>query len=214
MGRLAWLAEGAGALLALLFIGSQLALFAGGISYRKECLEQDGISISRSWTFTWFAPIPYLFRPSEDGCVVHTGTRVALDALGVAKYQPTTASLIATKYAKSTTNDNAAYLGQVKVILSKYLADSETSRGFSEGISILAEAQTSLRRLSPPRRSESLHARLLSALGTTQRHGELAQAAVQKGDKATYTRTAQQIRSDGVRLQALVAEFNREVAAL
>jgi hypothetical protein len=203
-----------GALLALLFIGSQLALFAGGISYRKECLKQDGTTISRSWTFTWFAPIPYLFRPSEDGCVVHTGTRVALNALGVAKYEPTTASLIAGKYAKSTRNENAAYFGQVKVILSKYLTDTKTSRGFTEGISILEEARTSLHDLSPPGRYEDFQTRLLSALRTAQRHGELAQAAVAAGDKASYARTAQRIRSDAVRMQALVAEFNRDLAAL
>ncbi len=55
----------------------------GGISYRKDCLSASG-GVVKSWTFTWFAPIPFVFRPSEPGCEVHTGIRVALNAVGIA----------------------------------------------------------------------------------------------------------------------------------
>ena len=79
------------------------SLFVGGISYRKDCLSTDG-AVTTSWTFTWLAPIPYIFRPSEDDCAVHTGTRVALSAVGIAGFEKPTVVGIAKKLSADAPN--------------------------------------------------------------------------------------------------------------
>src|SRR4051812_40843586 len=93
-----------GAALGLAFILLQLGLFTGGVSYRKDCLNAEG-RVTQSWTFTWFAPLPYLFRPSDPDCVVHTGTRVALNAIGIAPYSDTNSTKIAEAAVESANPD-------------------------------------------------------------------------------------------------------------
>ena len=42
---------------------------------------------------TRLAPIPYVFRACDAGCVVHTGARVALNAAGIFPFAPTAAAI-------------------------------------------------------------------------------------------------------------------------
>src|SRR4051794_7088456 len=88
------MAGGLGAIVVFVIVGLQIALFAGGVSYRKDCITDKGTE-KRDWNFTILSPVPYLFRPSEDGCQVHTGARVAMNAIGLFPYRPTRDAIIA-----------------------------------------------------------------------------------------------------------------------
>src|SRR6476469_5268937 len=69
------------------FAGLLVALLIGGIGYGQDCL--TGRQVQRSWSFTWTQPVPYLLPPEPAAdCVVHSGTRVALNAVGIARYEP------------------------------------------------------------------------------------------------------------------------------
>jgi hypothetical protein len=57
-------------------------LVNGGLTYRQSCANADG-TVSTSWTYRWFAPIPYLLSPSREGCETHTATRVLLAKIGL-----------------------------------------------------------------------------------------------------------------------------------
>src|SRR5690242_4306652 len=92
-----------------------LALEVGGVTFRKDCATGPG-GVSKSWDVQWFIPIPYLFRPSESGCTVHTGTRVALDGLGLFPIPAETASGIVQK-AKPPSDPGQAYYKGLYVIL-------------------------------------------------------------------------------------------------
>jgi hypothetical protein len=197
-----------------LFVGLQFALFVGGVSYRKECLKQDAATVKTDWTFTWFAPIPYVFRPSEPGCIVHTGTRVALDSFGIAKFEPTTPELIASKYAATASNENAAYLGQVKVTLVAMQKASQTSLTFTQAFAIINRTEQRIAALTPPPRYVGLHNRLLTVLRDAEGHGHAAQDAIRAGNGAALARARRHAQIDNARMRAVFQEVNREVAAL
>jgi hypothetical protein len=104
----------AGAALGFVLVALLLALEIGGISFRKDCVTRRG-TVSHEWTFRWYAPIPYVFRPSKPGCVVHTGTRVALNALGLFPYSEDPGSILAKSGA--ATQGEVAYLDAVYFVV-------------------------------------------------------------------------------------------------
>jgi hypothetical protein len=58
-----------------------VALVNGGYVYRVECPKGEG-STETEWTYRWNNVIPYIGY-DRSGCETHSGTRVALDALGI-----------------------------------------------------------------------------------------------------------------------------------
>jgi hypothetical protein len=104
----------AGAALGIALVALLLALAVGGISYRKYCVTRQG-KVSHEWTFQWSPPIPYVFRPSKPDCVVHTGTRVALNELGLLPYSEDVGSILAKSGA--ATEGEVAYLEAVYFVV-------------------------------------------------------------------------------------------------
>lgn len=66
----------------LLFIVVFL-LVNGGYVYRTDCARAGGTT-EREWTYSWNGLFPYIGY-SRSGCDTHSGTRVALDAVGLWK---------------------------------------------------------------------------------------------------------------------------------
>src|SRR5919198_1527941 len=128
----------------LLLVGvavALLALFAGGITYRKEC--NEGGEIKSHWTVT--APIPYALRPGDSRCVVHTATRVALSHVGIDKFEPTTPDVIAKRSAPRST----AYYLALRSVLVDFLRRSQRARSLSRGQAIVRTTRSRLSRLTP-----------------------------------------------------------------
>ncbi len=199
---------GVGALLAFVFIGAQIALFVGGISYRKDCLTDRG-AVESSWTFTWFAPIPYLFRPSEEGCQVHTGTRVALNAAGIAGFEkPTTASL-AKDLSSKTANPDLAYYGQLKAYILEFNKRSAQVETLGEGEATLDTTLGQLNGLSPTPKYSDVHDRLIAMYSASKRYGRQMQAAAADSDQAAYRAAADRIRAQDDEQDAIIKEINR-----
>lgn len=200
--------SGIGGLLGFLFVALQVGLFAGGISYRKDCLTNSG-GVKSSWSFTWLAPIPYLFRPSEDGCEVHTGTRVALNGLGIAGFEkPTTVSL-ATKLSAKTDDPNLAYYGQLKAFLIDQQRRSESVQSINQGQASLDKVLAQLKGLSPTAKYADVHAQLIALYTASKRYGRQIQTAAKARDKPAFDAAVKRVQAQDVELQAIVAEINR-----
>jgi hypothetical protein len=104
----------AAAAVGIALVALLLALAIGGISFREYCVTRQG-TVSHEWTFQWYAPIPYVFRPSKPDCVVHTGTRVALNELGLFPYSEDLGSILAKSGA--ATQAEVAYLDAVYFVI-------------------------------------------------------------------------------------------------
>jgi hypothetical protein len=72
-----------GGLLGVVGVVAVFALVNGGYVYRVECPRSGG-STETEWTYRWQSVIPYIGY-DRSGCETHSGTRVALDAVGVWK---------------------------------------------------------------------------------------------------------------------------------
>jgi hypothetical protein len=200
--------EGAGALAAAVFIGLQLFLYVGGISYHKECVNQQG-KIAKSWSFTWFAPIPYLFRPDDPGCVVHTGTRVALNAVGIAGYGETTVSGIADRAVKQADPDaKDAYWARVNGAVTDYGNRNEHITDVSEALRSVDTLLSQLTSLSPPASYANAHDALVTALQAVKEHGTDLRDAAQAGDRAAYDRARRTITPDAKNVQAAMQQLD------
>lgn len=117
---------------------------------RKECVNQQG-RIATSWSVTWFAPIPNLFRPTDPSCVVHTGTRVALNAAGIAKYADTTVSAVADRAVKGASpHDNNAYWVKLRGALADYGNRNEHVANITEGLRSINTLLNSSPSFRPP----------------------------------------------------------------
>lgn len=196
---------GTGVLLAGAFIGLQIFLLVGGLAYRKDCLT-DGGKVTSDWTFQWAAPIPYIFRPSGQDCIVHTGTRVALDAVGVATFQKPSTLSIADSLSDSTDGADLAYFGRLKAVVTEYGNASEKSRSIEEGEGIVDDALDRLAELAPPPRYQSVHLELVSALTAIKDSAAMMrQAATSQSSAVQQTALRQQERL----AENLIAVFRR-----
>lgn len=199
---------GVGALLAFAFVGLQIALFVGGISYRKDCLTNEG-AVKSSWTFTWLAPIPYLFRPSEDGCQVHTGTRVALNAMGIAGFEKPTTISLAKDLSSKTANPDLAYYGRLKGYLLDYNKRSAAVQSIGEGQRLLDEHIGRLNSLTPTAKYADVHARLIALYRASKTYGRQLQEASAASDQDGYDAAVKRLRGQGDENDAIVKEINR-----
>ena len=161
-----------------------LALWLGGISYRKDCLTDEG-RVSSDWTFTILAPIPYVFRPSEAGCQVHTGTRVALDAVGIGSFNPPTEVELVEAGARG--DADLAYWGKVKLILRDYMGEPVSS--FAQGAALIDSTIVRLEELAPTTTFDAAHRELLDAL----RHLQALTPALMKEVANGWPKKAQEL---------------------
>jgi hypothetical protein len=141
---------GCSAIAATVFIGLQFFLYVGEISYPQGMRQPAGAD-RHELVITWFAPIPYLFRPTDPSCVVHTGTRVALNAAGIAKYADTTVSAVADRAVKGASpHDNNAYWVRLRGALADYGNRNEHVANITEVCGASIRSSTA-RRVSAPR---------------------------------------------------------------
>lgn len=176
----------------------QVFLYVGGISYHKECVNEQG-RIAKSWSFTWFAPIPYLFRPDDSGCVVHTGTRVALNAAGIAKFDEATASAIADRAVQRANPDaKAAYWVKLSGAVSDYSNRNAKVTDLSGGLRSVTTFLGQLDGLSPPAKYADAHAALVAAVRQVKGHGENMRVAAASADTETYTRVQRTVVPDAL----------------
>lgn len=187
--------------LALLFVGAQVFLFVGGMAYRKDCLSAAG-QVTSDWTFQWSAPVPYVFRPSEQSCEVHTATRVALNAVGIAGFDDPSTLSVAEKLSESTDNEDLAYFGRLKAILVEYGDASERSRSIGEGEQIVRAALDRLSELTPTPRYRAAHTRLERTLRAIGRSAIRLRRAITSADPATRSEVVDEQR-------ALAMDLNR-----
>jgi hypothetical protein len=85
------LLSGLSALLSGAVVVLLIAAINGGYVYRTQCAGASG-STETNWTYKINQVIPYIGY-SKAGCETHTGTRVALDSLGIWKLHNSTTAV-------------------------------------------------------------------------------------------------------------------------
>jgi hypothetical protein len=206
MGRLATGAASVlGVALAIAWFGGIAAVEVGGISYRKDCITADG-KVEKSWTFTWFAPLPFIFRPAAEGCEVHTGLRVAMNAVGIAQFAEVDVANAARKAAKDPALDDgqryyAALYADLKDMQDYNAARPRDVKG---GIRELKATSAALAELRPPTVVASTHAELVALFREAAETGDRILAAVAAGDQATVQRLGAKLQSANTRQTELL----------
>lgn len=203
------LLDGAGAIAAIVFVGLQFFLFVGGVSYRKDCLSDEG-KVRSDWTFTVFAPVPYVFRPSEAGCQVHTGTRVALNAIGVATFAKPSTTTLADNAVDDAEGLSAgdAYFARIKARLVE-LQRAPQARDFAEGQHILDDAARSIESVTPPAAYAAAHTQVVSAVREMRRSLDEAETAQGSEGRTDDERAVTDYQTAGEKLNAAIGEINR-----
>jgi len=203
------LGEALGALVIVLLVGSQLGLYAGGVSYRKDCVTETA-EVKKDWTFTWFAPVPYLFRPSEPGCSVHTGTRVALDAIGLFTFTDADDALADDLAESSGSGAGAgeAYWGGVNLALREYAAKNGSAKSMASAFDAIEETRTAVKALVPPAKFADLHDRLVDLLSAQLANGHRLAGAVTASDQKALNAAKRESLDHAARFDDLVDEFN------
>jgi hypothetical protein len=200
---------GAGAIAATVFVGLQFFLFVGGVSYRKDCLGSAG-QVKSSWTFTWFAPIPYVFRPSEAGCHVHTGTRVALNAVGVAPFSKPTTTTMADKAVQGAHNlsDDEAYFARMKARVVEF-ENAPQAKTVDDGRRAFDKAIGSLGAMAPTPKYATVHGELLAALHEGRGDLDEIERAASSAGTADDQRAATRFRAAFEKINGAIVELNR-----
>lgn len=176
-------AEGLGALLAVALFVVFIALEIGGISFRKDCVTPQG-TVTHDWTFQWYAPIPYVFRPSAPGCAVHTGTRVALNEIGLFPYNENPGRILLKSGAATQSNGTAYYDGLYAVIVD--IVNQVKAGGFLKAPpDFMSREQAAIEQLSPPSHFAEQQAKILHDWLEVEAEFRSAKAASARGDKKT-----------------------------
>jgi len=199
-------------LLGLATIALSALVFLGGNIYRTDCQSYAGHS-SRSWDMTWWAPIPFLFAPSTDGCETHSLTRIAMSTVGIAKIETSQArspSSVADVQNDSSVGDRDKYLAGFSAAMTEnenFIADHKGEASslalMMATVSETRDIITQLKALSPPRDARREHdafiavwngsadseSEVISALETGDRPGAEAAWAKVQGFTARYEPT-------------------------
>lgn len=192
----------------LLIPALMFGLFIGGISYRKECDKTGSGVITKEWTFAWTAPVPYVFRPDDPRCVIHSGTRVALAEIGIGEFKPTTPAMIAENIAPRLGN-NSAYYVRARAVLGEYIRDVQKTETLTQGEAVVTKVRTRLARLDPPPRYASVHQRLLRLFARFNETADEFRRAVETGDQAEIERLASLAPTLESQGKDAITEFNR-----
>lgn len=186
-----------GAVLAVTWIVAFLGIEIGGISYRKDCVRADG-TVSKSWTFTWFAPIPFLFRPSEQGCEVHTGARVALSAVGVARIKEVTLASEAAKSSRDTAlpSDQRYFAALVAALRGNYDYTQAHADDLPGIVGSIRRTGARLADLTPPSSVAGEHAALVAGWRKEASLGQKLIAARSRGDQAEAQKLGKELAAE------------------
>jgi len=176
-----------GLFLGALWVAFMLFVVTGGNSYRKDCISDQG-RVESSWSFSWYAPIPFVFRPSEDGCEVHTGARVLLDKAGLFTFADPSVAGIGAKAAEDSSDENVAYFTASGSALTQYTNDFPKATTIGEALDFLNTLDEQLKAVDPPAQYETIHNDLLAAISRMQATAAKAQAFAASGDQAAYNR--------------------------
>jgi hypothetical protein len=182
--RLAALGTGLAGLLGAGFVILLLGLQLGGMAYRKDCPTPHG-TVNKDWSFQWI-PIPYLFRPTAPGCAVHTGTRVALNAIGLFPYTENPGRILLKSGASTNAGAAAVYYdGLYAVVID--LVDQVKAGGFLKALpNFLSRERAAIERLSPPPYVAAAHAAFLREFVKMETDFESAKVALANGDQARF----------------------------
>lgn len=183
-----------------------------GNAYRKECLTAEG-TVKKDWTYTWYAPLPFVFRPSEDGCVVHTGTRLALSKVGIAKVKPTTVQSISKRYADATGESDAAYWGPMKAAVIEFQKNSQNSKNFRDANAAIQQALDRIQALDPPPDFAHGHARLVDSLQRQKATSAKAATAIRVGDRSGLAQAKREAAKESADVYSALQELNRVKAS-
>jgi hypothetical protein len=201
-----------GVVLALSWGVAFLLVEFGGISYRKDCITSQG-ELKKAWTFTWFAPLPFVFRPSQQGCKVHTGARVALDALGLFPFR----ELSLASAAREASNDPSLDANQkYYALLFANLTDLHNwnaahPRDYEGGITKLRQSARALDQLAPPNVVAGEHHQLVTLFRSAATSGQRLLAANASHDQATALRLATRLDSANTKQASLLAAITRKL---
>lgn len=189
-------------LIALVGVGLfVLLVLVGGNVYRTDCLTARG-TLTQSWSFTF--DVPFVFNPSETGCTVHVGTRIALNAIGIDTFKPSTPELIAAKAATIANVD--PYWPQLKTTLVE-LHHSTASDTLTGNITAFARVRDALVKLSPTARYSVAHHKLVVTLTALLTDSQQLQQALLRGDRRAEAATA-------VAGWDTIGEVNADITAL
>lgn len=214
--RLGGVASGAAAVVTVLgatvFNVAFFGLLVGGLAYKKECATNRG-TVRTDWTFQWWPPIPYLFRPGESGCIVHTGTRVALNAVGIAEYPKATLTSIARDAAEKTGDKSAAYYVQIREATREYMNRNKASQSVSDAEKSIDGYLDVLRELEPPPQYPSPHRKLIDELTDARSRADGIRSAIEADDQAAMRRMMPAFRRQAREIAKALREIERIRAA-
>jgi hypothetical protein len=202
-------AGGVGSLLGVLLVVLWLGLWGGGVSYRKDCPTAEGVK--KSWSFTWMAPIPYVFRPSEPGCEIHTGTRVALASIGIGKFSEASSATVADQAvagAGSSVDQDTAYWVKLNGALTDYYRRNKKVADLDGGLASVTTVLKQLDGLEPTPRYAAAHVTLIRTLRQVKADGAAMKDAVQRQDQATYDKLRAGVLPDAKRVQSAMARLD------
>jgi len=177
----------------------------GGDTYRMECL-RAGV-IEKEWKVTWMTPVPFVFRPSGDGCVVHNGLRVALNSIGVWTYPETTPRLIASDELAG--DPEGQYLALLSTSTSDYIRRNESRLTAVEAFASVATYKQELAAMTPPEKYRQAHADLIDALSDAETNGHAIEAAARAGDQAEVDQLRRDAQAATGKIESALNEIDR-----
>jgi hypothetical protein len=171
-----------------------LAFFAlvevGGITYRKDCPTARG-TVSHDWTVKWYLPLPFVFRPSEIGCEVHTGARVFLSSLGIDPIPQKSAADLANQNGARGDTDHV-YLNGLYVIFAD-LRQASTTPGYSDAF--VQRTDGRVHALVPPAYVRSRHATFVKDWDRAVEARRAGLAASRRTDRSGIQRAGRAART-------------------
>jgi len=209
--RLGGVIGAGGRVLSLAFVVLLISAELGGITYRKDCPTPQG-TVSKDWNFQWFIPIPYVFRPSAPGCAIHTGTRVALNAVGVFRFSDDAGQIAKVTFRGSTDPGTQYYAGVYAVFteLGRYIRAGGLLQAPAAA---LPSEEATLQSLRPPAYVSSAHAELVREFATFVRDIQEGRAAQTRGDQAAVQALDLRTRPDFTTLVATEERIRLAVVA-
>jgi hypothetical protein len=203
---------GFGMVLAILWFGAVGLVEIGGISYRKDCVTAEG-TIKKDWTFSWFTPIPFVFRPSQEGCQVHTGVRVAMNAVGLFPYKEYSASQAARDAASDPDLDaNQQYFAALYADLNDMKTwNAKHPEDMRGGIAVLNKTADAIDELTPPETVATEHHRLVALFRSSAKTGGEIVTAFEQNDRATIQRLSPELEGANARQVRLLNAISRKL---
>lgn len=197
------LLSGVGAVVGFLISLLVIAVLIGGYSYRKTC-PTAAQGIERSWTFQIAAFLPYIFKPSETDCSVHSGTRVALSAIGLFKIKNETAGQIARQDAANATSPGRIYFDEVYAAMADMKAATANGiSGLQQLVGIYSQADAKLHSITPPSYIANDNAQLLAFFDDGVSELKAAARAKANGNSFEARRRYAQMQKDLQKVSSL-----------